>query len=334
MKNIRLRLRDGGMAIILFAFILSACGNADLDAEREDGAIQLTHNAPISSQNPVFSPDGDYILYTRFLDGYNLGESELVKMRIEDGIEQIIVPAGEFNNVNVPFGSWVDDKICFSSDRGEDADEIWVVDDDGSNLRQLTFHGEENGVYFIEPVFNPQNTNWILFEYVTGENDATAIHQIALLDAESGEVSLLTDGSFDDRLPSWRADGEKMLFQRNEYGQDEGWEIYVADIDIESEEILSNIESISNGISDDTDCSWSYDNESMLTSSNYGGLETPNIYRFFLDPTLAPVQITFNAQNEDGAASESPNGAWIAFESHFGEDEDIPSEIWMIRVGE
>ena len=278
----------------------------------------------------MFSPDGQYLVYTRFLRGYNIVPSELVKIKIDGSEEKIIVPASDADNVNVPQGSWVENKICFSSDRGGGADEIWIVNEDGSDLKQISFHEEKDGIYYIEPVFNPKNTDLIAFEYVLGENDANAIHRIALLDANTGSIKLLTDATYDDRLQGWSHDGKKILFQRNEYGQDEGWKIYVADIDTEKSNPLSNIHSISYGNSDDTDCSWSFDDKYILSSSNYGNLDTPNIIMFSVDKSNNPIRVTFSNSNEDGAAAQSPNGEKIAFESHYGEEEDYPSDIWII----
>ena len=317
--------------VCIIAITISACGKVNTEIERNDNAVKITNSTPRSSQNPVFSPEGNFIVYTRFLDGYNLGSSELVKIRRDGSDEHIIVSAANSNNVNVPYGSWVGNKICFASDRGGRADEIWLVNDDGSNLTQITFHDEYEEITYIEPVFNPQNTNQIIFEYITGENDLKAIHQIALLEIDSGNISLLTDGAFDDRLPSWSEDGKKILFQRNEYGQDEGWMIYVADIDVNAPEPLGNIRTISHGTSDDTDCSWSYDNNYVLSSSNYGNLPAPNIFMFPVNTTFSPVQKTFSLFFEDGAPSQSPNGEWIVFESHYGETEEDPSEIWIIK---
>ncbi len=317
--------------VCIIAITISACGKADIEIERNDKAVKITNDSPRSSQNPIFSPDGNFIVFTRFLDGYNLGPSELVKIRIDGSNEQIIVSAANSNNVNVPFGSWVGNKICFASERAGGADEIWLVNDDGSNLTQITFHDEDTEIYYIEPVFNPQNTNQIIFEYVTGENDLGAIHQIALLEVDSGNISLLTDGTFDDRLPSWSEGRKKILFQRNEYGRDEGWMIYVADINVNATEPLANIQTISYGTSDDTDCSWSYDSNYVLCSSNYGNLPVPNIFMFPVNTTFPPVQKTFSLFYEDGAPSQSPNEEWIAFESHYGETEEEPSEIWIIK---
>lgn len=318
--------------MILLLVLFYSCGDDfnDID-KRDDNAVKITDSYPRSCQNPVFSPDGQYIIYTRFLNGYNLSPSEIVKIKIDGSEERILVSSANSGNVNVPFGSWVDDRICFASDRAGMADEIWIVNDDGSNLRQITTHSDNEGVYYIEPVFNPQNNDQIVFEYVEGENDITAIHKIAYLDVITGEIKLITDGSFDDRLPSWSNDGSKILFQRNKYGQDEGWSIYIADIDFSKAECLQNIKELSSGISDNTDCSWSYNDKYILSSSNYGDLEVPNIWLFPLDYTLSPVRKTFNKLYEDGAPSQSHDGKMIAFESHYGETEEQSSEIWIIK---
>jgi len=295
---------------------------------------KLTHCNPKSAQNPCFSPNGKYVVYTRFLNGYNIGPSELVKISIEGNKEKIIVPSDGSDNVNVPFGSWVEHQICFASDRGGEADEIWIVNDDGSNLRQITEHSEESGIYYIEPVFNPKNSEQIVFEYVKGENDANAIHKIAFLNVKSGKVTLLTDGSFDDRLPSWSNDGKKILFQRKNYSQDEGWSVYTSEIETQGTVVvaLKNIKVLSYGEGDYTDCSWSFDDHYIICSTlfwQHPGI--PNIWMLPLNKELSPIQKTVNEENEDGAPSQSHDGDTIAFESHYGDSEEYPSEIWIIK---
>ena len=315
-----------------------ACGGSDgsdSDSEqnvsRNDSAVKITHNYPKSSQNPCFSPDGKFIIYTRFLNGYNIGPSEIVKINIDGSGEQIVVPTTGSDNVSVPFGAWVGNKICFASDRGGESEEIWLVDDNGDNLQQITTHSEDNAVYYIEPVFNPKNNNQIVFEYVKGEDDRTAIHKIAFLDVITQKITLLTDGTYDDRLPSWSNDGTQILFQRNEYGADEGWEIQTADITVAPHPKLSNFKLISFGEADYTDCSWSYDDKYILSSSSYGELDVPNIWMFPTDLSLTPLQKSFNPTNEEGAPTASHDGKSIAFESHNGESEEEPSEIWILN---
>ena len=46
----------------------------------------------------------------------------------------------------------------------------------------------------------------------------------------------------------------------------------------------------------------------------------------------APVRITYSDEREDGAPSVSPDGRWAAFESHRAEDEDSPTDLWIISV--
>ncbi|MCK5831239.1 MAG: PD40 domain-containing protein [Methylococcales bacterium] len=300
---------------------------------RNDQAVKVTTNSPRSSQNPCFSPDGQFIAFTRFLGGYNAGASEIVKMKIDGTNEQVIVSAANSGNVNVPYGCWVGDKIVFTSDRAGMADEIWIVGSDGSNLEQITTHSEANGVYYIEAGFNPQNANQIVFEYVTGENDNTAIHQIGFLDVITHQITLLTNasGAFDDRLPSWSHDGSKIFYQRNNFGQGIGWKVYVSDINIiGTNASLSNTKLINHGDSEYTDCSWSFNDAHVICSIPFGGSVVPNIWMFPLDESLAPIQKTLNTFYEDGAPSQSHDGNNIAFESHYGDSEEEPSEIWVL----
>jgi len=322
------------MRNIIFLMIVITLFSCEKDKEeneqRNDNAVKITNSAPKSCQNPCFSPDGQHLIFTRFPDGYNGASSEIVKIKTDGSSEQIIVSANNSNNVNVPYGSWVGNKICFASDRAGQADEIWIVNDDGSNLQQITTHSETGGIYYIEPVFNPQNNNQIVFESVSGEDDNTAIHQIAFLNVETGNVNLLTDGTFDDRLPSWSNDGNKILFQRNNYGQDEGWRIYVANIHTNPSISIDSLKMIFYGEGEYTDCSWSYNDEYILSSNPFGN-EMPNIWLFPLNSTKFPIRKTNTTTNEDGAPSQSHDGNKIAFESHYGDDEKEPSEIWIIE---
>jgi len=295
---------------------------------RSDGAIRITDSLPRSCQNPVFSPDSRQVLFTRFINGYNRGPSELVRISIDGTEEMVIIPAADSDNVNVPYGSWMGGKICWASDRGGGTEEIYRADEDGSNIKQLTSHSTSTG-YYIEPVFNPADTDKIVFEYVPSD---TAPHRIALLEvAAGGRITLLTAGTvYDDRLPSWSRDGTRILFQRNALAGTENWEIYTADITLADPPYLSGYRNITGVTSQDTDNSWAYQDGRVLSSSDYGNLPLPNIFAFSSQGVGRPLRITFSDAREDGAPSYSPDGRWIAFESHSTEDEDSPTAIWII----
>lgn len=320
---------------LLFAILAPisvVSGPAKANEIRADTAVKITSAAPRSAQNPVFSPDGKRILYTRFLHGYNRGPSELVMVGIDGRHERILVPASGADNVNVPYGSWVGNRICFASDRVGDGDEIWILKDDGSDMRQVTNHSDDEDVFFIEPVFNPRNNNQIAFEYVHGRSEKNAIHRIAYLDVSTGRVKLLTDGQFDDRLPSWSSDGQKLLFQRNKYGQNDGWDVFFAKITVSGNISLGRLRQVFHGKTEYTDCSWGPKDKSILCSSPFGALDIPNIWNFPLSNKVDARPVTQSRTAEDSAPSASPNGEYVAFESHFGDDEKRPSEIWIIET--
>ena len=148
----------------------------------------------------------------------------------------------------------------------------------------------------------------------------------------TAQVRLLTSTAYDDRLPSWSHDGKTILFQRNEYGQDEGWKVVYAKIyrDIGSLGTLKTLKAKTGNITDFTDCSWSYDDSHILSSSPPSARSVPNIWSFPLNAALHPVQITNTEYYEDGAASQSHDGTRTAFESHYGDSEEQSSEIWII----
>ena len=266
-------------------------------------------------------------MFTRFLEGYNEGHSQLMKIDISSLQETIIIPSNNSGNVNVPGPSWINNKICWASDRAGLSDEIYIADDSGENIIQITIHKEEIG-YYVEPVFNPIDINKIIFEY--GPSDIEA-HRISIVEIDnSNKVTYLTNGTFNDCLPNWSFDGNKILFQRADKGK-ENWQIFTASVTYNSSiPVLQNITKIIQPDSHNTDNSWFINNKYILSSSDYN-IDIPNIYAFPIDGSN-PVRITYSYANEDGAPSCSHDGKWIIFESHIGQDEDTPSDIWIIET--
>ena len=162
--------------------------------------------------------------------------------------------------------------------------------------------------------------------------------------ADGPELTQLTKRNgedYDDRLPNWSPDGDRILFQRrfpnDEDTDGDNWDIYVVDTDGDDPVNVSQAAEYFN-----TDNSWSPDGEWMASSSRYpvegDGLPVPNIIAFFVPDTGSPGQVdppvrtTFSGDHEDGAPSVSPDGRRVAFESHRTSEEDSPTDIWIIRT--
>ncbi len=293
---------------------------------RSDGAVLLFESSSIESiQNPAFSPDGKYVIYTLFHEGYNKGPAGIYTYSISKGSSTLLIDEENNDSVNLPGASWnsVTNLITFASDR-QGMDNIWTMSSDGSNLKQITNH--LTTAYYIEPSFSPDG-QWIVFEADTTEPDDTQQGSIYKVNVDGTNLVKLTDGpgsGTDDRQPNWSPSGNTILFQRRVPGSN-NWDIYTIHPD------GTGLKQITTSDSSDTDASFSPDGQWIVYSTDYGGLEMPNI---FIIPSVGgkPVQITNSKTNEDGAPSWSPDGKWIAFESHKGADEDTPSTIWRIAV--
>jgi TolB protein len=94
--------------------------------------------------------------------------------------------------------------------------------------------------------------------------------------------------------------------------------------------VLENISRMPQPDKADTDNSWYCNDEYILSSTSFSSA-MPNIFLLPVDGS-DPLRVTSTDTNEDGAPSCSQDGKMIAFETHRGENEEYPSEIWVVDL--
>lgn len=164
----------------------------------------------------AYSPDGTRIVYA----SNEGGDLNLYTMK-SDGTDQQQVTYTQVCYNGGPFYSPNGHHIIFRSDRDRpDYLQIYMIDADGTNERQLTFN---------------EAVNWAPYWHPNGKVIAftTSLHghhqyEIYLLHIETGKDYRLTYSATFDGLPVFSPDGTKLLWT-SKRGEDQTCQIFMAD---------------------------------------------------------------------------------------------------------
>lgn len=303
------------ISLALFLFFISC---RKFEDTRDDGAILIDIDIKGSHQNPAWSPDGQYIVFTKFKK-YNKEPADIMKITLFDNSVTTLVSDGT-GNVNLPGSCWNDSlgKIVFSSSR-EPHDEIYMIDENGSPgaETQVTNRGDKMG---YEPSFSPDG-QWIVFESHLVDQEGNGVITKYKLDGSSGYISLTPEND-DCRQPNWSPKGDYILYQRNNGST---WEIWIIKPD------GTGNTQVTSGSGDKTDASFSPDGNWIVYSSNELDEDHANI---FIIPVTGGTSIRVtNFKGYDGAPSWSPDGNYIIFESCPGDpDGSRGTKLYKILV--
>ncbi len=199
-------------------------------------------------------------------------------------------------------------RIAFVSDRDRNY-EIYLMDDDGKNQRNLTNHPDRD----LAPSWSPDGTR-IAF---MSERDGNG--EIYMMDADGGNQQNLTNNPAGDWNPSWSPDGKRIAFVSDRDGilDIHGFptsEIYVMDAD------GKNPQNLTNNRAGDWSPEWSPDGKRIVFMSYREGhfigdfeLITSEIYVMDVDGGNQQ-RLTENRKN-DRFPSWSPDGTRIVFSS-------------------
>lgn len=290
-----------------------------------------------SCQNPAFSPDGRFVIYTRFLNGYNEGPSQVLKHDLRTSEEIVLLDgeAADADFVNLPGSCWLGDRICFASDanllpRSPDvwAEELYLCSEDGGSIERLTYHGAEDGSC-IEPLFNPKRSDRILFTWEPPGEDSAS--QIAVLERNHGNrITVLSDlAHLTTRIPNWSHDGRRIVYHRWDTRDPAALaQLYVAGVAFPADgrpPRLVNERTLAQRHADNTDASWYVNDRYILTASEDS--HGVNVWAIPVAGGQA-LQLTHYSSPETKVAAPccSPDGRWLIYE--LGE----PAQLMKIEL--
>ena len=201
----------------------------------------------------------------------------------------------------------VDAVITFSSLRDGNW-EIYLMNDDGSNPRNLT----SNSAKDMRPMTSRDGNRIVFTSDRDGSNDVWT-----MLNDGSAPKNLTPNGANEDR-PNWFPDGSKIAFVSDREGNDE---LYVMDAD------GSNVMRLTNNDARDTHPAVSPDGSKIAFVSDRDGSD--DIWVMNADGSGTPERLTTSAAADTAADQRpawSPDGSEIAFQT----DRDGNQEIYVM----
>ncbi len=89
--------------------------------------------------------------------------------------------------------------------------DIFLINDDGTGLMQLTYHTNGHEFDSTSPVFSPDGSQ-IVFMTMRDRDTTNNTSEIYRMGRYGQNVTRLTNDAYDDDFPCWSADGTKILF--------------------------------------------------------------------------------------------------------------------------
>ena len=195
--------------------------------------------------------------------------------------------------------------ITFASDRAGGALDIYVMNGDGSDLRDITRDAGSS----TAPVWSPNR------QMVAFHSDQDGDFDIYVVNADGSDLRNLTNNDADDQEPAWSPDGQTIAFTSN---RDGNAEIYLMNAD------GSNPRNLSNNPAMEGTPAWSPDGQTIAFTSDRDG----NAEIYLSSVPGGNLRNLTDTSGQDTQPTWSPDGQFIAFTS----DRDGNSEIYLMNA--
>ena len=213
-------------------------------------------------------------------------------------------------------------RIWFSSDRSGDAVEIWVMDADGGNKRQITY-GTPGGNF--TPVESPDGTQ-VAFSSL---RVAVGHPEVWIMNADGSKIHPLTDTPVLPGQeyvwslhPTWSGDGETIAYASTASGSTQIW---VMNADGTNQEQLTDVLGLN--YPDANVPSWSWDGKQITF---WAGFERQYGEVWVMDPDGSnPRRVT---ETPDPRNSDDPRWSPDGTKIIYGQGQAGVRDMWVIDV--
>ena len=194
---------NNGDGIFRIAFISAFEEHHDLWVMDGDGGnrVNLTSDRAYNRE-PMWSPDGQSIAFSRTLSSNNTGWDLWVIDA--DGSNLVPLTQGPSQDRHP---AWSPDgrRIAYASIDEEGTSDIWVMDADGGNPVNLT---PDSNIDF-DPAWSPDGQDIV---YASGQNSAGSTSDIWVMEANGDNPINLTASTQNVRDPAWSPDGQRIAY--------------------------------------------------------------------------------------------------------------------------
>ncbi|MCP4727631.1 MAG: DUF5050 domain-containing protein [bacterium] len=200
------------------------------NADDGSGFTRLTDMADVLDNEPVWSPDGSTIAFTRTYSDQNM-RNELWIMNADGTDQQSIGIEGYASK-------WSSDgqRFIYCSNAEGNFD-IYTCNTDGTNIDQLTStpHNE------MSPIWSPDGSKVAFHSNKDGDLE------LYVMNSDGTNEIQLTNNNSGNFLPRWSPDGSTIVFCSGLPGNDH-WEVYLIDADGNNLRQLTNTPSVATAI--------------------------------------------------------------------------------------